>query len=729
MKKGFTLIELLAVIVIIAIIAIIAIPQITKLVADVREKADIESVRGYVDAANTYYMKAQMNDSMYQTLGSNVIDKLSIKGERLNGSVVVTEEGKVELVIVKNNKCYMKSALNNDIGVYEKGSCSNDISKYVSNNGQLHVCGRYLCNSKDDRFVIRGASTSGIGTKNDYDNPIRGEINTNSLATLKSWGGNALRIMITVNVPTVATYIGHEEKYLEGIKKLVNDAIKSDLYVILNWDPGRNDGEPFSDKAVEFFTEIANTYPNDPHIIYEIWNEPEGTNTMSDIKAHADKVIPVIRSISPNALVLCGTPDWNLSMGEGIYHQLSYENIMYVHHMYMSPHLINDPELFNKYQKLLDAGIPFFETEWGTMGHDDNDPMVMEPYATTYLNFLDKNNISWMMYGFNTSTDYKDAKYGIVLRGKWKDSLPESILKPNGIFMKNALMKNKNYYKNKSVNLLAENRESVASGKATTYRSDEWREKITSIEFKDELKVPNDAVVKWDLSLIQDKSIIGYLLPTSETDRYKMVIAANGYINAPKRSTNLFNGLPNLKSIDFNNFTTYYVEEISGMFNGDSSLTNLDLSGFDTSSIRYMWNTFSNCSQLESINFKNWNVKLKNWSWTFSNCKKLKSIDLSGFDVSDVNTYDGTFANCFALKSVNLSNFNPKSVTLTAKMFKNSSNISNIDISNMTITSTTDVTEMLYGIKENATVTVKDQIAKDTLAPATDKTINIDIKK
>ena len=48
MKKGFTLIELLAVIVIIAIIALIAIPQITKVVDNAKESANLRSVEGHI---------------------------------------------------------------------------------------------------------------------------------------------------------------------------------------------------------------------------------------------------------------------------------------------------------------------------------------------------------------------------------------------------------------------------------------------------------------------------------------------------------------------------------------------------------------------------------------------------------------------------------------------------------------------------------------------------------
>ena len=125
MKKGFTLIELLSVIVILAIISLIAIPSLTKVVSNVKLKADLESVRGYINAADTYYMKAQYDSDLYDTLGTNVIDKLPVKGEKLTGSVIINTDGSVEVAIIKNNKCYKKDKndSDNEIKIFEESKC------------------------------------------------------------------------------------------------------------------------------------------------------------------------------------------------------------------------------------------------------------------------------------------------------------------------------------------------------------------------------------------------------------------------------------------------------------------------------------------------------------------------------------------------------------------------------------------------------------------------------
>ena len=55
-KTGFTLIELLAIIVILAIIAVITVPIILNIIEDSRKGAAKDSVYGYKDSINKYYL-------------------------------------------------------------------------------------------------------------------------------------------------------------------------------------------------------------------------------------------------------------------------------------------------------------------------------------------------------------------------------------------------------------------------------------------------------------------------------------------------------------------------------------------------------------------------------------------------------------------------------------------------------------------------------------------------
>ena len=67
-KKGFTLVELLAVIVILAIIALIATPIILNVIGDAKKGAAIQSLNGYIDAAEKAIAMNQLEeDSTFPT--------------------------------------------------------------------------------------------------------------------------------------------------------------------------------------------------------------------------------------------------------------------------------------------------------------------------------------------------------------------------------------------------------------------------------------------------------------------------------------------------------------------------------------------------------------------------------------------------------------------------------------------------------------------------------------
>ena len=92
-----------------------------------------------------------------------------------------------------------------------------------------------------------------------------------------------------------------------------------------------------------------------------------------------------------------------------------------------------------------------------------------------------------------------------------------------------------------------------------------------------------------------------------------------------------------LASIEFENFDTSKVTDMSGMFTANA-LTTLDLSIFDTS-------------------------KVTNMSSMFEGCFNLGSIDLSSFDTSKVTDMHDMFGYCNSLRSLDLSLFSFESLT------------------------------------------------------------------
>ena len=99
------------------------------------------------------------------------------------------------------------------------------------------------------------------------------------------------------------------------------------------------------------------------------------------------------------------------------------------------------------------------------------------------------------------------------------------------------------------------------------FHNSSYNNKIVSITFKYGTKVPDDAVVTWDLSAANDDSILGYLVHNQETSSYyDMYVISDGKIKANPNSSYWFNNMKNLLKINFENFDTSEVTNMANMF-------------------------------------------------------------------------------------------------------------------------------------------------------------------
>ncbi len=119
--------------------------------------------------------------------------------------------------------------------------------------------------------------------------------------------------------------------------------------------------------------------------------------------------------------------------------------------------------------------------------------------------------------------------------------------------------------------------------------------------------------------------------------------------------SSMFYGCVNLKSIKFGNLNTSLVESMNDMFYGSSSLKSLDLRMFNTSSVKAMRNMFKNCTSLESIDLSSFDTtKVQNMEGMFENDKSLISLDLSNFNISDTKVLNNFLSGCKSLVFINL---------------------------------------------------------------------------
>lgn len=194
----------------------------------------------------------------------------------------------------------------------------------------------------------------------------------------------------------------------------------------------------------------------------------------------------------------------------------------------------------------------------------------------------------------------------------------------------------------------------VAGSKATNYlKGNIARNNIETITFK--LGKKSDIPVtkvksQFDASEKQDESIIGYYTDENNDGMYDLTFLSLDTIFANKNASYLFNYLSNLKSIDFDNFKTDDVTNMSGMFSDCKGLTSLDVSNFDTSNVTNMDEMFYNCNKLvtiyvteyDSTTGKGWTtVNVTDSSNMFNACSKLVGGNGTVYDSSNT---DATYA-------------------------------------------------------------------------------------
>ena len=160
----------------------------------------------------------------------------------------------------------------------------------------------------------------------------------------------------------------------------------------------------------------------------------------------------------------------------------------------------------------------------------------------------------------------------------------------------------------------------------------------------------------------------------------------------------MFYNSSGLKSINLSNFNTSNVTSMNYMFSECNNLLSLDLSNFDTSKVTAMVGMFQNDTNLSSINFgSDFNTeKVTTMIAMFSLCKKLSYIDLSNFNTSNVTNMQSMFYYCESLQSLDLSNFDTSKVTTMYAMFMNCINLKELDLSNFNTSNVTNMQSMFY---------------------------------
>lgn len=271
----------------------------------------------------------------------------------------------------------------------------------VAANGQLRVLNKQLCNQAGTPVQLRGMSTHGMHWFPQCY--TAGSVQT--LAT--DWGIDVFRAVVYVDPNG---YLGsYRQQLLTQVTNAVEWTAQNGVYCIIDWHT-LSSGDPNAHltEAKDFFRLMAQAHASKNHVIYEICNEPHGVS-WAQIKNYADQVIPVIRQYDPDAIILCGTPNYCQQPQAVLGNEIADPNVMYTFHFYASSHT------FQGDIRSVTDKLPLFASEWGTSTYTgDGSTEIRFTNGQAWLDLMAGSNpggqkISWCNWNFADKNEYSSA--------------------------------------------------------------------------------------------------------------------------------------------------------------------------------------------------------------------------------------------------------------------------------------------------------------------------------
>ncbi|PKB17827.1 glycoside hydrolase family 5 protein [Flavobacterium sp. 5] len=296
-------------------------------------------------------------------------------------------------------------------------------AQFVKKHGQLSVNGTQLVDKKQNPIALRGVSFG-------WHSMWPRFYNEKAVAWLKKdFDCTIVRAAMGVEIGEHA-YKKEPEFSKEKIESVIKGAIKSDIYVIVDWHSHNIN----LNEAKNYFDEISKKYGKYPNVIYEVFNEPD-YETWPEVKAYAEEVIKIIRANDPDNIILVGCPKWdqdvNLPAADPI---KGYNNLMYTMHFYAGTH---GKELRDRTDEAIKNGLPIFVSESAGMEASGDGPMNYGVWQE-YIDWLEQRKISWITWSISDKDETCSMlKKSANSEGNWKnEDLKESGVKTRELLRK-----------------------------------------------------------------------------------------------------------------------------------------------------------------------------------------------------------------------------------------------------------------------------------------------------
>lgn len=295
-------------------------------------------------------------------------------------------------------------------------------AQIVKKHGLLKVVGTQLKDERGAEVVLRGMSFGWHNWWSEY-----------YTAGAVKWLANDWECTVVraaMGIEPEGGYLNRKEESFNTIKTVIESAIKEDIYVIVDWHSHSIN----TSAAKEFFTKIARQYGSYPHLIYEIFNEPD-YESWQDVKDYSVELIKTIRAIDPDNIILVGSPHWDQDIHLAANDPIKgFSNLMYTMHYYAATH---KQWLRDRTAEAIEKGLPIFISECAGMEATGDGSLNIEEWQS-WINWAEERKISWVTW----SVSAKQEACSVLLpdanpEGGWN----ESQLRESGILARRFIKK------------------------------------------------------------------------------------------------------------------------------------------------------------------------------------------------------------------------------------------------------------------------------------------------
>lgn len=302
-------------------------------------------------------------------------------------------------------------------------SCSITNAQFVKTHGQLSLKGTQLVDKNQTPIVLRGVSFG-------WHSMWPRFYNEKAVAWLKKdFNCTIVRAAMGIEIGE-HSYNKETQFSKDKIESVIKGAIKSDIYVIVDWHSHNIN----LNEAVAYFDEISKKFGKYPNVIYEVFNEPD-YETWPEVKAYSEKVIKAIRANDPDNIILVGCPKWdqdvNLPAADPIQ---GYDNLMYTMHFYAATH---QKELRDRTDEAIKSGLPIFISESAGMEATGDGPLNLKAWQE-YIDWMETKKLSWITWSISDKEETCSMlKKSASSEGNWK----EKDLNESGLLVRKYLQK------------------------------------------------------------------------------------------------------------------------------------------------------------------------------------------------------------------------------------------------------------------------------------------------